>query len=151
MSKGVIWASEYSLGPQIWSPGWAPLDPLLMFWINFWYRLHFMLSKSGGPQASVLCGFHIPFQLVYEGVWLPSPPFWTSMNSTVSAEACHWLLPCRANQCQAFKSQGQGCSWIFRTSSKFYSFNMIFLPILLQRDIINPVNYDFKRICDKNK
>ena len=32
-----------------------------------------------------------------------------------------------------------------------YSFNMIFLPILLQRDIINPVNYDFKRICDKNK
>ena len=25
---------------------------------------------------------------------------------------------------------------------------MIFL---LQRDIINPVNYDFKRICDKNK
>ena len=26
-----------------------------------------------------------------------------------------------------------------------------FLPILLQRDIINPVNYDFKRICDKNK
>ena len=32
-----------------------------------------------------------------------------------------------------------------------YSFNMIFLPILLQRDIINLVNYDFKRICDKNK
>ena len=27
------------------------------------------------PQASVLCGFHIPFQLVYEGVRLPSPPF----------------------------------------------------------------------------
>ena len=32
-----------------------------------------------------------------------------------------------------------------------YSFNMIFLLILLQRDIINLVNYDFKRICDKNK
>ena len=29
MSKGVIWASEYSLGPQIWGPGGAPLDPLL--------------------------------------------------------------------------------------------------------------------------
>ena len=26
-------------------------------------------------QASVLCGFRIPFQLVYEGVQLPSPPF----------------------------------------------------------------------------
>ena len=26
-----------------------------------------------------------------------------------------------------------------------YSFNMIFLPILLQRDIINLVNYDFKK------
>ena len=34
VSKGVIWASEYSLGPQIWGPGGArapgaPLDPLL--------------------------------------------------------------------------------------------------------------------------
>ena len=34
MSKGVIWSSEYSLGPQIWGPGGArapgaPLDPLL--------------------------------------------------------------------------------------------------------------------------
>ena len=24
MSKGVIWASEYSLGPQIWGPGGGP-------------------------------------------------------------------------------------------------------------------------------
>ena len=24
MSKGVIWASEYSLGPQIWGPGGPP-------------------------------------------------------------------------------------------------------------------------------
>ena len=24
MSKGVIWSSEYSLGPQIWGPGGAP-------------------------------------------------------------------------------------------------------------------------------
>ena len=29
VSKGVIWASEYSLGPQIWGPGDPPLDPLL--------------------------------------------------------------------------------------------------------------------------
>ena len=63
-------------------------------------------------------------------------PFWTSMSSTTWAELCDWLLPCRANHCQDFKSQGQGCSWIFRTSSKFYSFNMIFLQILLQRYII---------------
>ena len=32
-----------------------------------------------------------------------------------------------------------------------YSFNFIFLQILLQRYIINLVNYDFKRIDDKNK
>ena len=36
VSKGVIWASEYSLGPQIWGPGGArapgpPLDPLLLY------------------------------------------------------------------------------------------------------------------------
>ena len=34
VSKGVIWASEYSLGPQIWGPGGPgprspPPDPLL--------------------------------------------------------------------------------------------------------------------------
>ena len=32
----------------------------------------YYLTKS---QASVLCGFRIPFQLVYEGVQLPRPPF----------------------------------------------------------------------------
>ena len=32
-----------------------------------------------------------------------------------------------------------------------YSFNLIFLQILLQRYIINQVNYGFKRIDDKNK
>ena len=33
VSKGIIWASEYSLGPQIWGPGGArapPQDPLLL-------------------------------------------------------------------------------------------------------------------------
>ena len=33
VSKGVIWSSEYSLGPQIWGPGGPgppPLDPLLI-------------------------------------------------------------------------------------------------------------------------
>ena len=41
VSKGVIWASEYSLGPQIWGPGgaWAPrapLDPLLGVGVRHW-------------------------------------------------------------------------------------------------------------------
>ena len=37
VSKGVIWASEYSLGPQIWGPGGGlgpPLDPLLIVFLN---------------------------------------------------------------------------------------------------------------------
>ena len=84
---------------------------------NGWVQMCCSLTMAGAcTQASVL------LLVPDKGVRLPSPPFWTSMSSTVWAEACDWLLPCRANQCQAFKSQGQGCSWIFRTSSKFYLF-----------------------------
>ena len=47
VSKGVIWASEYSLGPQIWGPGGArapgaPLDPLL----QLQFQPHFDFGNS---------------------------------------------------------------------------------------------------------
>ena len=35
VSKGVIWASEYSLGPQIWGPGGARA-PGAPPWVRYW-------------------------------------------------------------------------------------------------------------------
>ena len=56
MSKGVIWASEYSLGPQIWGPGGglgpSPLDPLLeieVFSVDT-FQVSSLLLKSGVAQ-----------------------------------------------------------------------------------------------------
>ena len=101
-------------------------------------------SKSRGKKQQKLCKCHIFMNYPFVFTWLATgvcivwflysvlinlwkcatsqSPFWTFMSSTTWAEPCDWLLPYRANHCQAFRSQGQGCLWIFRTSSKFYLF-----------------------------
>ena len=51
VSKGVIWASEYSLGPQLWGskggprPPGSPLDP----------PLHMCTFFAGEPRMDVTC------------------------------------------------------------------------------------------------
>ena len=50
MSKGVIWASEYSLGPQIWGPGGPRGPPWIRYCIHIATILPCVLSlcKSVG-------------------------------------------------------------------------------------------------------
>ena len=66
-----------------------------------------------------------------------------------------WLAACHAEPINAKLSRAKVKA--AHESSELhpnfiYSFIIWYsLPILLQRDIINPVNYDFKRICDKKQ
>ena len=50
VSKGVIWASEYSLGPQIWGPGGPGAPP----WIRYCTHLNHVIQNLKIPRLYVL-------------------------------------------------------------------------------------------------
>ena len=83
-------------------------------------------------QASVLCGFRIPFQLIYEGVQLDSLPFehpWAVLFELRHVIGCSHAEPISAKLSQAKVKAAHESSELH--PNFIYSFNMIFLPILL--------------------